>query len=1018
MKRKMLSLILALAIVVVPIFTVGRMQVFTVNNVKSNRTGPDLYIKDTPSDTGIEPNPDTGPMWVTEDIWVRNNPDPGYQPYAFPELSPPWTPLAHENPEYRDPKYSTPNYVYVRVRNRGTSASTGTERLKLYWAKASTGLGWPAQWVDYLANNCGPTKLYGAEITKPRKNAATATVAERNAYVNAIVAVGTNPSFVFPDKSYWHKQDEVHEDGPINRHGTGAFSPWHREFINRYEVLLQEADPTVKLLYWDWTTNPNTSFGTFMGGWGIGGLANIGSPFMPAFGTPTIYRNLGGTLATPTSTTDASLFGIGLYPSFRSTMEGGPHGYSHVYIGGSGGNMGVISTAAEDPVFFMLHGDADRLWAQWQRNTSFVSRLDTATAYDAESGNVNLTTNMAPWNGVGTPIRPWTIADGYIVSKSPKHASVVSPPIYDTAPLVVPILQPGEACVIQIPWYPPNPADFACFGGDQGHVCLLGRVETSTTAPYGMTFAEGPDVNLNTKNNNNIAWRNVTVVDNFPGALRISSVLIRNIFRERVLAGLRFATPDDAASFFEFGNILVDLKPELFARWREGRAEGQGVEVAGETTIRITSPEALIQNIRLEPNEMFSVDVRFELIKGRGLPPRGVIPKLDLIQIGTPDDPNGVVGGQRYEVNLDKLVLVKEGSEWRYQDNGEKPESNWTSLDFDESRWKLGHGEFGFGDDPVTTIDGGKPGDRHITTYFRQTFDVADPGFYQNLFVRLKRDDGAVVYLNGTEVRRVNMPGGAVSSATLATKEVDGLQEEVFFPIPVDQRLLRKGQNVIAVEVHQNSPDSDDLSFDLELYSNPVAQGFAPEVGFIPSIEGSLWQNGQVIPVTVEALDTDGSIRSVSLYADGRFIATDDKAPYTFQVQGATLGAHRLRAVAMDNEKRESLVETTVVVLGNVPPSAQLIQPLNGAMFPVGGSISLVATASDPNDGIKQVDFYVQEAESFSSKEKLIGSGTRSGSLYTITLKDLEKGHYMVWAVAVDERGATSQSMPIHIGIH
>ena len=178
MKRKMLSLILVLVVALMPLLTFGQVRVLKVNDLKVSKTvqaTPDLYIKDTPADTGIEPNPDTGPMWVTEDIWVRNNTDPGYQPFPFPELTPPWTPLPHENPEYRDPKYSTPNYVYIRVRNRGTAASTGTERLRLYWAKASTGLGWPAQWVDYMASNCGPSKLYGAEVTKPRKNAATAT---------------------------------------------------------------------------------------------------------------------------------------------------------------------------------------------------------------------------------------------------------------------------------------------------------------------------------------------------------------------------------------------------------------------------------------------------------------------------------------------------------------------------------------------------------------------------------------------------------------------------------------------------------------------------------------------------------------------------------------------------------------------------------------------------------------------------------------------------------------------------
>ncbi len=335
-------------------------------------------------------------MWVTEDIWVRNNPDPGYQPFPFPELTPPWTPLPHENPEYRDPKYSTPNYVYIRVRNRGTAASTGTERLRLYWAKASTGLGWPAQWVDYMANNCGPTKLYGAEVTKPRKNAATATTAERDAYRDAILSVGTLPAFVFPGGiTYWHKQDQVHQFGPSNRHGTSAFLPWHREFINRYEVLLQEANPLVTLLYWDWTTDPSGFFNSsFMGASGSGpGSAPIGAPFQPGVGPtlfpPAVSRDLGGSACctVPTTFTDASVLGQPTYaPSgFGQFLENNPHNYSHVYIGGVSGNMSFVPQAAEDPFFFMLHGNVDRLWAQWQRNPASLMRLDPATAYDGHS---------------------------------------------------------------------------------------------------------------------------------------------------------------------------------------------------------------------------------------------------------------------------------------------------------------------------------------------------------------------------------------------------------------------------------------------------------------------------------------------------------------------------------------------------------------------------------------------------------------------------------------------------------
>src|SRR5689334_6803649 len=68
----------------------------------------DLYMRDTPADVGLEPNPDTGPMYVTQDIWVRQNPISGYQPLPF-AADPAWltavSPL-HQNPEYRDPKYS------------------------------------------------------------------------------------------------------------------------------------------------------------------------------------------------------------------------------------------------------------------------------------------------------------------------------------------------------------------------------------------------------------------------------------------------------------------------------------------------------------------------------------------------------------------------------------------------------------------------------------------------------------------------------------------------------------------------------------------------------------------------------------------------------------------------------------------------------------------------------------------------------------------------------------------------
>jgi Common central domain of tyrosinase/Bacterial Ig domain len=989
----------------------------------------DLYMKDTPLDTGVEPNPDNGPMWVTEDIWVRISPDPSYQPYPFAENAPPWVPLAHENPEFRDPKFSVPNYVYVRVRNRGNAASTGTERLRLYMAKASTGLAWPTQWVDYVANNCGPSKLFGIEVTKPRKNAATATPAERTAYINAITSIGTLPQFVFfGGVNYWLKQDDVHQSpvGPPNRHGTAAFLPWHREFVNRYEVLLQEADPTVKLLYWDWTTDPENSTGgfnfftpSFMGASGRGaGLSGVtaGLPFIPSLAPPDdgdINRRLEAN--PPPAQSDATTLGQALYPSFRN-LESNSHNGSHTYIGGFDpntfaaiGDMSAIGRAAEDPFFFLLHGDVDRLWAQWQRNPAQLGRLDPATVFGAETGNVNITTSMRPWDGNPTTADPWTIAGGYIVSKLPSSPSVVSPPIYDLAPLTIPPLQPGQAVVIQIPWYPPNPADFSCFGGDQGHFCLLARIETSTTSPFGMTALEGNNVYANTKANNNIVWKNVTVVDNFAGALTLTSILIRNPFKQGVNAALQFRPARDTGTrFAEAGRVFLDLGPKLFERWREGGGEQKGIRVVGERgRVEIVDPEgAMLRNIKLAPDEVFNVDVLFELRKDYRVQP-GFRPKFDLVQLGTPERPDAIVGGQRFEADYQKLVLVPARDRWRYLDSGLTTlDRKWTAADFDDSKWKIGKAELGYGDDPETTIA------RARTAYFRHLFDVADPSIYRDLQLRLKRDDGAIVYLNGREVHRVNLPADA-GPLTPATAAVTGADEETFFSTPLSTDLLRAGRNVVAVELHQFARN-DDASFDLELSANRAVKGTAPTVMFLTPPNGSLWRVGEAVPVRIDAVDPDGGkIRSVQLLADGKRVAASEQAPFAFRWTAADAGPHRLRAVAAGADQQSASADVTVNVVRNVPPAAKLTQPADNAAFEPGETIVATAEAADRDGKVDRVEFWIREAEFFGSKDRLIA--TAKERPFIVQLRDLKPGMYMLMAVAVDDGGERSESMPVHL---
>ncbi len=164
-------------------------------------------------------------------------------------------------------------------------------------------------------------------------------------------------------------------------------------------------------------------------------------------------------------------------------------------------------------------------------------------------------------------------------------------------------------------------------------------------------------------------------------------------------------------------------------------------------------------------------------------------------------------------------TLVAEGATWRFLDTGVDPGATWTALAFDDSGWAQGPAQLGYGDGDEATVVGfgGDPQDKHVTTWFRHAFSVADPAAFGELQLRVLHDDGAVVHVNGTEVGRYDMPAGPITSATLASVAIGGQEELTFDPLTVDPAVLVAGTNVVAVEVHQASPTSSDVSFALEL---------------------------------------------------------------------------------------------------------------------------------------------------------------------------------------------------------
>lgn len=171
-------------------------------------------------------------------------------------------------------------------------------------------------------------------------------------------------------------------------------------------------------------------------------------------------------------------------------------------------------------------------------------------------------------------------------------------------------------------------------------------------------------------------------------------------------------------------------------------------------------------------------------------------------------------------------VAPDEAAVWRYKDDGSNLGTQWRYASFDDAGWVSGPSELGYGDAPATVVSfGPSSSNKHVTTYFRHKFQVTDPNLLSNLAMRLLVDDGCVVYLNGVEVVRRNMPAGEIGYRTYSNVTVSGSGETTFYNYSIPKSALVAGENLLAVEVHQVTADSSDLSLDLSLSADVVGAG-------------------------------------------------------------------------------------------------------------------------------------------------------------------------------------------------
>jgi hypothetical protein len=173
---------------------------------------------------------------------------------------------------------------------------------------------------------------------------------------------------------------------------------------------------------------------------------------------------------------------------------------------------------------------------------------------------------------------------------------------------------------------------------------------------------------------------------------------------------------------------------------------------------------------------------------------------------------------------------------WRYFPGTTDPGTSWKLISFEDSSWPEGQGGIGYADNDDNTVI-----DPVISLFMRIHFIVTDTSKIKDLLFHMDYDDGFIAYINGTEIARAGLTGNPPAYDALANNhEAEG--QPVSFQ--VNQSVLIDGDNLLAVEVHNSSPTSTDMSAipylsfgmaDTSITYRPVPAWFQPPFVFSES---------------------------------------------------------------------------------------------------------------------------------------------------------------------------------------
>ena len=377
--------------------------------------------------------------------------------------------------------------------------------------------------------------------------------------------------------------------------------------------------------------------------------------------------------------------------------------YHNGVHGAMGGNMGNFSSPAS-PIFWCWHAFLDDMWKEWEctcpqsttnnidlylkdnvyvmqnyRDRGEEPNIDTGPMWrsqdiwvrNQQDGLTNEThenPEFSPTNPVyvyarvrnrgcqpstGNETLSLNWAKAATALSWPNHwdGSITSPALMGDliGTQNIPVVQPQSSVIVEFQWFPPNPADYNGINNEPWHFCLLAR-QVSTVDP--MTFPEGANLNTNVRNNNNIAWKNITVVDDQLNLFAGSIIHIGNLndFTINQTLEINLDKHQTFAARKLINHLVLKVDEKLWERLIKNEFEIKGIKpLDNKGEFLVTGFPVIINDIKLaeKENRQISIEVRnFKNLQFRQ--------PINLNVIQRTQDQNEIVGGVTYVINTKK----------------------------------------------------------------------------------------------------------------------------------------------------------------------------------------------------------------------------------------------------------------------------------------------------------------------------------------------------------------------------